>query len=351
MFAVALERSGTDYLLVSSIDASENFRLDRFHDSTADGVPDQSTRTTLVVSTEPMYVTWMSVVDAVKVLLLDRRCQDVLVAKDTNSDGWVDAINSTPFAASGVLPELLPITHISSFVAANDDLVVWGREVAPNSVESISPLFTVLALQDTDDDDVADGSATENPADRGPRVIDGRPFDGQSELAVSRFSLNSPATIEVWELDENEDDVAQLGSIALGMGVGSGVVSLSPAPSAGDVLGIRYQGNPTSQTTARVLEAYPQVLSVTPGVVDPEVTATVTLTGLNFSSTMAVKLVKHRETFVDVISFTYVSDTVATIVVPAQSDLEAVWVAAFADGQTVEPNEYPTARLTACEPP
>ena len=96
------EVSGADYLIVGTVDSSDVFELFRYHDSSGDGFPDASTETSIFgTSPSKAYVTSIAkIVGSDDVFVLDRRCQDILLVKDSNNDGWPNALNTAPFAKS-----------------------------------------------------------------------------------------------------------------------------------------------------------------------------------------------------------------------------------------------------------
>jgi len=295
-----LSKAGTEYLLVGTIDANEAFSLYRYGLTASDGSPDLASETLLFdTGLEPAYVTSIWLTDDGTCFMLDRRCGDVLVATDTDADGWPDDLRATPFARADDYEHLV---HARTIVGTDDATVAASR----------TSQFWLPALvriyRDTNSDFVAD---EENAYEPGvlPRVR-GALHDGQSEVVV-----RAPAgkTVEVWASDVDGDLLALLGSRAF-LVEEEGTISVSPSLSEGDYVVVRYSGSPHLPVRSKVIDQRPRLVSAEPWYVELS-GGPVTLTGHGFTQDMDVLLTTANETM-HTLAFQYVDETEVTVTIP-----------------------------------
>lgn len=306
LWADVWEVSGTVYLVASVIDSSDITSFYRYHDSGSDGLPDESTETLLFSSgTSPMYVTdvvWDE--DEGLAYILDRRCQDVRVAEDTNSDGWPDTLRTAAFALSQDHSGLLNVLSITPTV----------NGIAGSFLESSPALGggagTTLLMYDPDGDLEAD-TVVLQLGQYGAPVTRGAPYDGQSQVAVTGGPSAAGATAQIWELDSNLDDVTLLGSVVLGSD-GTGTVSLSRSLDEDEKIGVRFSGGAESQRIPTVLDDRPQLLGVDPDLIPMGQATAVTVEGVNLTSATLLRVY-------DIASDTTTSLSVATLVSTEQA--------------------------------
>ena len=143
------------YLMVGTVrDVDGRFSLYRIRLTEGMGRPDASTRTRILATDHPAYVTCVArCAETNDLYLLDRRCQDILRARDMDNDGWADEIAVEPFARSSEFPTLLELRGI----------FVKGVGRVSGSRIHIGPLDRIkfgwledLVLVDADGDGVAD---------------------------------------------------------------------------------------------------------------------------------------------------------------------------------------------------
>ncbi len=346
MAVATLEDSSVLYLLVSSTDAAGTFRLDRFHDAGVDGIPDQSTRETLLTSGAiTRFVTSIYARSRSAVYLYDQATGDILLAQG-GAGGWISSIQQAPFASVATYPLLEHVRHIDGGADPGLGfalLASTGVDLAHASASSELPL---LIFADANDDGMADG-LVEHSSDRQPSVSDPRPFAGQSVLRVSRIGATADRTVEVWEIDPvTHSDIALLGSGVVGMAEGIGDIGVSPALVAGDVIAVRYQGSSSgSQRHYRVADAWPQVLAVSPDLVAEDTAVSVTLTGVNFTSSMLLRLVVE-DAAPQSLSYQFIDSTSITATLPGITGPKVVHIYALGATQgELDPGPVRVARV------
>jgi len=302
---------GITYLIVSVVDASDGAFLYRYHDSTGDGLPDDSTETLLFSSgTVKMYITdllWNG--DEGSVHFLDRRCQDIQVAEDTDADGWPDAIRSTAFALSSGHPELLNVRSIHPAMGG-----VMGSTYAPGASGGLEDRGAKFTMYDVDENLVAEIFSADPGGMLAP-VTWGTPYAGQVSVDLDGGLGADGLTAEIWELDANDEDVASLGSVVLGTD-GKGTITLSRALIEDEVISVRFDGREGDQHLPTVISDRPQLVDL---VYDDPIplgaNSTVTTEGLNLTLGMTVRV---RDVAKDVVTdlpvATLVSSTEATVV-------------------------------------
>ena len=99
-----------------------------------------------------------------------------------------------------------------------------------------------------------------------------------------------------------------------------------------------------------VIDDRPQIVDVDPCIIEPGNGALVTITGLNFTADMEVRLIRGVDTFESVGTVTFIDSETATVQIPTQTDVTNLRIAAFHDGQTIEANEFRTGRIFVCDP-
>ena len=307
--------SGVPHLLVGTIDSSERFSLFAFHDADSDGLPDLSTQSLLFTqpSGEKAYITSVArSFDQSTVYLLDRRCQDIRQATDTNSDGLPDSLETQAFALSASIAGLVDVAQIVS----GDPGHVSGalRTVFTPTKDLASSLlrYPRLSLEDTNADGVVDvATVVSNPPAPLVPGLDGAPFHGQTTVSVRG---QAGETVECWLLDASGAFSSMLGSLTLPT---SGWEPMTVAALfEGSVIALRFASQPpTVAVRRRVRGAWPQITSVSPYSIE-ESGGTFVVEGSYLSTTMLATLWTQGGTVSHQLTFTLQSGTVATLTVP-----------------------------------
>ena len=346
LYARLAVHAGQAYFLVGAIDANEHWTLYRYHDVTGDGAPDASTQTLLIATGAPSYITDLAFTPGgSRCYLLDRRCQDVRLATDTNSDGWIDQLQATPFAMSETWPTLLSGRVLDAVSSA----AVRVREFSSTQLADIA-LFPADVYTDTDADSVADTSDAETPFAVTPFITGPLPYAGQTSLLVGTPAHGTGPAIEIWTLDAAGGDVALLGSgTPTGAGeVGAVSVPLSPSLIEGQSLGVRFVRRTASQLQLQVLPALPQVVSVVPYFIATGTSATtVLLQGANFSASTSVTLI-HSDGTTTTLVPTLLGPGTISVSVPGQSEGGGVTFRVRDPGE--DPDHDALAGAVLCDP-
>lgn len=330
-FAQTVRVGGSEYLLVGSIDASDDFHLYRYADTTGDGVPDQSSEVQLFSSLgDPMFVTSVAMAADGSFFCLDRRCQDICVAIDTDSDGWGDTLQASPFARSQDFPAMLDARRVSGPASVDGVFVLGLMDVAGQDELGELPAWI---LTDSDSDGAADLLTVVESRRARIGAYDHIPFDGQTAVSVFGFGYPSGATAEVWLLDSGGNDVQLLGSAVLADDQPTSV-SLSSALVEGQVVSIRLAGGGAASQTAHVVSDAPQVHRCTPYMTEAGVAAPVTLKGANLTATMLVFYLEGGEGTPIPLAFSLVDSETATVTLPGGLDPTAITFWALAAGQS-----------------
>jgi len=319
--ASARELSGTRYLVVCAIGSQESISVLRMHDTTGDGMPDASTLVELFDSdSEPLYVTSLAWSDGGRLYMLDRRCQDIRLATDSDSDGWPDVLRSIPYAKSDDYAQLLDTFAVVSPAGGTvDALTDWS----PASRRKI-PYWQFV---DSDLNGVADGAS--KVAEGGLGIaVKGMPFDGQSAVEVA----GEPGrTVELWSVDSAGDNDSLLGSTSISSTSLDYWVSLTVSPSLqlGATVRVQYENDFQSGRIFKVVRDWPQILGV--GWLWVEVGdngGTVEVEGLNFTSDMTIRMatISGNEY---TLSTTFIDSENATGTIPSLSETDRHNVADF----------------------
>lgn len=310
LMACAKRVSGTDYLLVSTTNISSGVgSLFAYSDTDADDVIDVSSKVTVFTTgSEKAYFTSIAI-SPTRWFLLDSRCQDVWVADAPN--GLPVSISSTRFARSADHVELLQVRHLQAQSADSVTGTPWSA--FPRRSRSKPP---ELAMTDTTSDQVAD-AVTYSTAAPVPD-IEGVLYAGQTQCSVLSQHAD---TIEVWRLDTAGSESVLLGSTVSSVAIGGAEwvqISLSPALALDERVRVRYALQ-TEGTTQTVSGAFPLLQSLDVDSVPSDVGGTVTVTGVNFTSTMDVVLVGGVASAnpAQPLTFTLVSGTEISVTVPA----------------------------------
>ncbi len=305
----------TTWFVVSVVMADETARVLRYKDVDGDGAPDESSKEEIATSgTEPAYITSVTRVDnedASAVFVLDSRCQDIWVASDTDSDGWADELETTAFAMSADYSEILKAAGI---VAFDHDGIDHAMVITSGIVRGSSRVEGYM-LYDDDGDGSADRVESSTQPSPTPSSY-GRLYHGQSTVTVLGGYSADGRIVEAWELGEQGEDVVLLSSATF---AASNVLTMSLTRSLaqGEQIGLRFADGGI-QFIQTVAAAEPQVLGT--GVsryttTDLEVPQTITLTGLNFVSTMIVTVLGPDGTL-STAAPTVLTSTEATITLP-----------------------------------
>ena len=247
------------HFLVGCIDASERWSLFRFHDATGDTIPDASTRVLLLdTGSSSAYVTYLArAPGSGTVYLLDRRCQDVLVATDTDSDGFPDHLDATPFAESAAHPALLRAHMLLAVDAWTIDAPERIR-LSPDDRGAFARFQgDVLRLGDVNHDGRADTSSMWN-LDPSPSMY-GQPYEGQVGVKVAG---GQGAIAELWAVSELDNSpIALLGQVALGSGPWTALALGTPL-TADAVVRLNYSDRREDGRILRVGKDTPQLCGV-----------------------------------------------------------------------------------------
>jgi len=285
LLARPVEISGTQYLFVGTVSASGVFSLYRLHDSTGDDIIDGSTQTLMVTSgTSELYGTWIEQ-SGTNFYLLDRRCQDIRLLKDTTSDGFPDTLEATPFAKSDDYSRLLEVQAFSAesagVLVAVDDLPASFQVLETEEQERVR-------YSDTDLDGDVDTEVIVAPKSRIPAVW-GSPFDGQTTLRV-RAEYPDARTVQIWSLDGSGNELSVLGSAVLSTSDWTNI-AVSPALSENDEIHVRFSTSPTTDIFRALVENdSPQVLHIDESIYPLSQTTSVTVSGYNFTANTDAKL-------------------------------------------------------------
>jgi hypothetical protein len=304
--------TGGPYFLLGTLDANEQFSLFRFHDSSGDGIPDLSTQVLLLDSgTSPSYVTYLSRPGtSSRLFLLDARCQDILLATDTNQDGWPDTVSGTPFA----MADSYPILATAQLIRAVSDVEVmvpsggiwhWTREANTVHRNAARPFYRYV---DEDSDGIADDEVFVSSVHVSRPHMIGSPYGNQVILVVQGASGR---TAQVWRLADDLEPIEELGSAVL---LANPVdIALSEPLTTGELVGVRYSDDEDSLSIDVVRETGPQVLSID-GVPLTTDGGTITLHGENLTSSMTVVLTTTESAYT--LSYQVVNSKEATATVP-----------------------------------
>jgi hypothetical protein len=276
------------HYLIGFIDAAEKWSLFRFHDADGDTVPDESTKTLLFDSgTAPAYITYIArAPDSDTIYLLDRRCQDVWVAKDSDSDGFPEDLQSTPFAQSATYPALLDgrmlVVPEGGTVDVPSNAFLVGYDDHPAYFDF---MFDIYRLEDTDANGVADTLSTWRHASSAPTLY-GRPYDGQTVLKIAG---TEGSLVEFWKVAELDDSpITLLGSVTLGAGDWT-TMTLASGLSEDDSVRLNYSGTPDDGIVMRVWKDLPQMVNISGRVLDIA-GGSIDLNGVNLHSNVVVRL-------------------------------------------------------------
>ena len=301
-------------LLIIGRDSS-GLRVAYLEDTDADGRVEAET--VLVTSTQAIEVTTATLDPDTGTLYMLDTDHSVWRATDTNSDLLPDQLQATVFAdvptGTGVgdmWHKLTLVARLGSADASGVDLL--GRHGS----------FPLGRLEDTDADNQADTIAltlndiTQLPP---PQVIGLRPHVGMSKIRVAgRWD----ASVQVWTVDENDENDTLLGTATIGES-GAADVTLSPALSQGDRFRLHDQTNdidgPILEVGALVIQAEnPGNIRIT-----QSAQQVLTINGSGFTSITSVDLFNAcRATPSMSLSFQLVNDEELQITVP---QLDTSW--------------------------
>jgi hypothetical protein len=326
----------TVYLLAGALDAAERLKLYRYHDATSDGAPDASTQVLLLTSTEAMYVTDISRTDDGTTYMLDLRCQDVLVATDTNADDWPDQVVSTPFARSADFPKLLH-TNAIRFTSSGKLLAMVDRQM-----EALHLPHDIYV--DTNADLVADSHVV-GPEGNRPIGMGGFLRADQDEVELE---AESGQVVQVWELDAGGATVSQIGSATAGAG-GAVSITLSRSLVAEERIGIKYASESHVQIDQVVISQIPQILRLDPQSVETNQNTTVHLYGRDFTTTMTVQLVDGAGT-VHGLAASFIDSSHVTVTTPSIAAEGLVMIYAFEASEDPDMVGARGMTLLVCEP-
>ncbi len=336
LLAQSDSHDGVRYLLVGTLDAAERYSLHRYHDTSGDGAPDAGTQSLLFTSVEPMYVTYLSRTAAGTTYLLDKRCQDILVATDSDGDAWPDQIAAAPFARSADHETLLDAGFIRMLSNGNLLAMINARMERFHSPHDI--------FRDTDGDLVADVHVVGPEGDK-PIYFSAFLSVGQDELTVAAQVGN---VVEVWELDSSGATNVLLGSATVASN-GRATISLTRTLAAGDEIGIKYASSTEIAITNTVIAKIPQVLDVEPKTALTNQNSTIVLTGQDFTTTMTVTL-REMDGTTHTLTVQYIDTTTVNVTVPSLTTEGSVAIYAHEPGQDLEEFGVRGRTIQVCNP-
>jgi len=325
ILAAVRQIGSVPYLILGVNDAQDVFHLQSVHDADGDGILDLSTLVThFTTGSTPAYFTSMAVVDDAW-YFLDRRCQDVRLAIDTNADGLPNTLAATPFARSADYSFLLEARSIGS----KTEGVVMAAPVDLAAVPGHESGWAVYT--DSDLNGVAESESLEAARTLAP-IVRGHPFAGQTKLYVHAGHAVGQ-TAEVWLLDENGLDDTLLGSAALASGAWGGV-TLSPALSLDAVIAVRFTNGQAAQREFDVDAPLPQIYSTTPASISRGQHTALALEGQGFAAGMTVAIRTASGTL-HVMTATVTDSEQATVALPSlqlgDDGLAHVWATNIGD--------------------
>ncbi len=264
-----------EYLVVGVLDGDDRYTIYRLHDSTEDGRPDFDTATVLLSFSEPCYITSASILENGRAFLLDRRCQDVLLATDTGGDGWPDSVATAPFAMSDNFAALLEARSVS---ASSISKVSTTR--VTNASGMLGGLITRTHYEDSDGNESADAESVTRPVIGTPIPV-GKPYDGQTSVFV--LGLEG-WTIEIRHVDAEGNVGDSLGSGTIDA-TNEVEIELSSALVEGDALlykRVDAGAGDGDRIALRVDSDRPQITATDPAVFTSGATQTLEVEGFRF---------------------------------------------------------------------
>jgi len=321
------------YLVVGALQVDDTFRLYRYHDGSGDGWPDASTETLLIdTSPSPAFVTQVLRREG-SVLLLDRRCQDVLIARDLDQDGWPETLAATPHAASASWAYLTSVVALRS--APNGDFIASEFPLTPPRMRMDHNFLRRVphrVYSDADGDGVVDTETIVDPDDPTPGVR-GCLTDGDANVMVVGFQITTTKTAEVWALDASGAAVTLLGSASVAPQA-EVLIPLSQALSTQDVVRISYEGEESAGRRILVRGAIPRLYRATPASLPSAASVPVSMEGDGLSATMAL-FVTRADGTKSTLAFTYVDSEHITATITTLTEDRFLMVWAIAPGQDI----------------
>lgn len=338
------------YVLAGTVSATGEYTLTRWRDSNADGFLDAATATTLFTTATPCYLTVIRRVSNGALYCLDARCQDIVLVRDLNSDGWPETV-APQFARSADYAPLLDAYDIQ--VLSVSKIRVSQTPIAVTQLGGVAVTHT---LEDTNSDRVADVLVAEPLFERIPHFANS-PYVGETQVRVLGGAGSTGKTVRLFQLNAAGDEVSELGTCALGGmpgdAVSEGTITVTGGLTLDSSLSIRFSDAvPFVADRRAVGPAVPEILSMSPVRTDEGVAATRTLTGKNFTSGMSLALVKPDKTTQSV-TFTFTDTQHVTISIPALTvgDCNNVaWLIPTVPGQNPEENGAHTFRFEVNPP-
>jgi len=278
--------AGQIYYLVGCVSSNHVFSLYRIHDADGDALPDLSTQTLLLDSgSAAMFPTALTrIANSSDAYLLDRRCQDILRAADTDADGFPDQLST--FALSADFEELLPVRGL----LAGSGSAVLGLLV-PVTFDELSIYLTRFpgphkSFKDTDSDGTAD-TAVDWTWNEDPVVAaHGRPYRGQQSIEVMGYAGK---TVQVWLLHATtlQPETLLGGAQISDASVWTGI-SLSQPLTLDRTIRLRYSDK-TQGIDLTVIEDWPQIHAIVPAILD-RAGGALAIEGFNLTANTAVRL-------------------------------------------------------------
>ncbi len=283
------------------------FRTDLVANTNGDRLPDSTTTVALLDSgAVPMYASQLVRIGSTgTVFMLDRRCQDIIKASDTNADGFPDSIGVAPFAEASEFPVLL---NAQILVAESDSAlsVVLGSSRL-GFYSRFGTLYnhrgSYQRFTDADSDGVADANVQWTKPDPAPSLWVNLLEVGQTAIKIQGTVGEG---VQIWKMDAQLAPSQLLASQQLSAGWNTLTVA---ALTEGTWVRINYTARPESGLLKRALPASVQLHSVEPYYLNVDGDSA-TVLGVNFPAFVGAR-VRYGE--FDLNTATFPSSQVMTV--------------------------------------
>ncbi len=328
-------KDGKEYLLVATrANATSGCTIRCYYDKNGDDVPDASTGRTLVsTGSQPCYITSMDVNDDFsKLFMLDRRCQDVLYATDTDGNGWPDTMATSPCARSADFPNLKRAGFIRASGTKDVDLECLPvSDHARNRLRRVDPLCRI---------ELRGGVATDVTPPRRPYwsvSINWPVIEGDTEVFVSGGCAEEGTEVEIWTLDGGGNLLTRLGTAPMPTDGSKVVVPLRAALTRGTRLRAKYKQRRRPIGEMIVKADVPHVMRFKPSRIKRTTSeTTVQVFGRAFTPSTQIQMRKSgkNKPWTNVPS-AYLSDGEMSFTLPPMADEAWVFIRAIKPGQDV----------------